>query len=130
MTPYEILVNSNNFIVVGVTDDQKRFSHKIYKLLQGKGKRVFGINPRMERLDEDIIYPDIPSVSEPIDVCVMVVNPAIGVTYLDDIAAKGIKYLWLQPGTFDDTLIETAKSKGLEVVDACVLAEYGKHESK
>lgn len=130
MNAYDILVGNKNFAVIGVSSDAKRFSNKIYKLLEGKGKHVFGVNPRLDSLDGDVIYDSISDIPEDIDVCVMVVNPELGKGYLKEIKDKGIEYLWLQPGTVDEEILTQAKDLGLQPIEACVLVEYGKHESK
>jgi predicted CoA-binding protein len=33
----------------------------------------------------------------------------------------GIKNIWLQPGTYNDELLELIKQEGLDAVQACVL---------
>lgn len=51
----------------------------------------------------------------------MVVSPKRGKVIIEEAAEIGIKYIWLQPGTFDDELMEIIKTKGLHAVQACVL---------
>ena len=49
------------------------------------------------------------------------VNPTIGINYLENIKELGIKTIWLQPGTISVELLEEAQRLELNVVDACVL---------
>ena len=56
-----------------------------------------------------------------IDVVDFVVNPKIGIKILDDVIAKGIKRILLQPGTADGALIAKAEANGIEVLQSCVL---------
>lgn len=51
----------------------------------------------------------------------MVVNPTIGIKVMEEIAALGIKYVWLQPGTRSDEIREFAASNGIEIIEDCVL---------
>jgi predicted CoA-binding protein len=56
----------------------------------------------------------------------MVVSPKIGVSVINEIADKGINYVWFQPGTYNEKIIELAESKGLKVVyNNCVLVALG-----
>ncbi|MDP3445108.1 MAG: CoA-binding protein, partial [Ignavibacteria bacterium] len=55
------------------------------------------------------------------DLVVFVVNPLIGIDYLDCIKNLGIKTIWLQPGTISIELLDEAKILGIDVVEACVL---------
>ena len=49
--------------------------------------------------------------------------PAIGLTMLDEIAAKGCKELWLNPGSDAPEVIEKAESLGLEPIVACSIID-------
>lgn len=130
MKPYDVLVANKHYAVIGLNDDSDKFANKIYKLLKVKGKTPYGINPRVDIVDGDRVYHSISEVEHDIDVAVFVVNPKIGIGYLEDVKAKGIDRVWLQPGTHSDELEAKASELGLNVIQACVLAEYAHHESK
>lgn len=51
----------------------------------------------------------------------MVVSPKRGKAIIEEAAELGIKNIWLQPGAFDDELLELINDKGLNTVQACVL---------
>lgn len=129
MTPYDVLLANKSYLVVGLNDDVQKFANKIYKLLKVKGKHAYGVNPRLSEVDGERVYASVKELDKDIDVAVFVVNPGIGIGYLEDIQAKGIPYLWLQPGTRSDELIEKAEELGLQVIQSCVLAEYAHNES-
>ncbi len=127
---YEILSTNSNYAVIGMTDDQKKFSYRIYTLLKNKGKITRGIHHRLTEVEGERIYNSIEAIEDPIDVAVFVVNPTIGINYLEPIKAKGISTIWLQPGTVSDELVTKANDLGLNVVEDCVLATYARNESK
>lgn len=128
-TPYEILQENNNYTVIGLNNDQTKFAHRIYTLLKKKGKSAFGIHPTLSEVnDNEKVYPTLEAVPSDLDVAVFVVNPKIGITYLDAIVEKGIPTIWLQPGTVSDELVTKAKSLDLNVIEDCVLAVYAKNE--
>lgn len=127
---YEILSTNSNYVVIGMTDDQKKFSYRIYTLLKNKGKITRGIHQRLTEVEGERIYNSIEAIEDPIDVAVFVVNPTIGINYLEPIKAKGISTIWLQPGTVSDELVAKANDLGLNVVEDCVLATYARNESK
>ena len=50
-----------------------------------------------------------------------VVNPKIGIGIVKECAQLGIENIWLQPGTVSEEILEFAKEKGINAVEACVL---------
>ena len=130
MNPYEILLNNENYAVVGVSPNRDKYAYKIYTLLKNKGKKAFGVHPTIEKVDEDNVYPTLESIPTDVDIAVFVVKPQIGLTYLPLVAEKGIKIIWLQPGTINDELLTKADELGLTVIQDCVLAQYARNESK
>lgn len=55
------------------------------------------------------------------DVIDMVVNPQIGKGIIEEAAQLGVKYIWLQPGTHNQEIVELLEEKGLNYVKNCVL---------
>jgi predicted CoA-binding protein len=121
MQPLEILNKYNNWAVIGITLDQEKYGYKIYHQLKKINKNVYGVNPKYSIIDNDKIYSNLLDIDNDIDVVVMVVNPKIGISYLDEIKNKNIKYIWLQPGTESQELKNKANELNLNVIEACVL---------
>jgi uncharacterized protein len=130
MNPYNILLNHQNYAVIGISEDPQRYSYKIFKKLQEKGKTVYGVNPRLESFENNPVYASLEAIGSPIDIAVFVVNPKFGIDYLQHVKDLNIKHVWLQPGTIDDALLEKAKALDLQVTQSCVLAQYAQNEGK
>jgi predicted CoA-binding protein len=121
INPETLLRESKTFAVLGVNQDPESYANLILKKLRDKGKTVYPINPKYPSLFNETVYPDLESTPTKIDVVVFVVNPHIGIHYLQDIKDLGIKSIWLQPGTISDELLLKAKTLEIDVVEACVL---------
>ncbi|NCC70989.1 CoA-binding protein [bacterium] len=80
---------------------------EIFKTKQNN-KVVYGFNPKYNNIDDNVIYPDLESINDNIDVVVFVVNPKIGIKYLDEVINKNIKTIWLQPDTESDELMNSS----------------------
>lgn len=128
MNAYEILDTAQSFAVIGMSDDPEKYAYKIYHKLKEQNKVVYGINPKYESIEGDIIYPSLEAINQPIDVVVFLVNPKIGIHYLETMNDLDIEYVWLQPGSVDDVLLEKATELSLQPVEACVLALYSIHK--
>lgn len=109
------MISLKNWVVIGATDDKSKFGYKILKKLKDKGYNVCGINPKYNEIEGIKIYNNINEIKENIDVANIIVNPNIAITMLEDIKNKGIKNIWFQPGSFNDEVLEKAKSLGLNI---------------
>ncbi|WZU02432.1 CoA-binding protein [Erysipelothrix sp. D19-032] len=76
---------------------RKNFPIEFTLCLKNKGKITRGIHHRLTEVEGERIYNSIEAIEDPIDVAVFVVNPTIGINYLEPIKAKGISTIWLQP---------------------------------
>lgn len=130
MNAYDVLVSNQKFAVIGMSDDTTRYSYRVFNKLLDYDKTVYGINPRLNHVDEHTIYQDLTSIEDDIDIAVLMVNPKIGIHYLESIKNKNIPYLWIQPGAQSDEIISKAKTLGLKVIESCVLREYKAKEIK
>lgn len=113
--------------VVGASADRSKFSNKSIRAHLKSGYEVFPVNPQggeVEGLPVFASVADIPG-EEPLDRVTMYVRPSIGMTHLDDIAQRGCKELFLNPGTANEGLIQAAERLGLNVVEGCSIVDLG-----
>jgi len=121
LNPETLLRDSKTFAVLGVNQDPESYANLIVKKLREKNKTAYPINPKYPVLFDEPVYADLDKTPTIPEVVVFVVNPTIGIRYLQKIKDLGIKAIWLQPGTISDALLDQAKVLGIEAVDACVL---------
>ena len=108
--------------VVGANIDPHKYGNKIYKKLKAKGYEVYPVSPNFEKIEGDPCYPDLQSLPSKPEVINMVISPKRGKAVIEAAAEMGIENIWLQPGTYDDELLELIDNKGLHAVQACVLS--------
>ncbi len=121
------MLDKKVWAVVGVTPSESKFGYKIYKKLKDKGYEVYGINPKYNDIDGEKLYKSISDLPVKPDCVDMVVSPKVGRPVVEDIAKAGIEYVWFQPGTFDEEMLDLAESKKLRYVYYdCVLVELDK----
>ena len=107
--------------VVGANEDRLKYGNMIYQKLRRKGYQVYAVNPLYQTIEGDPCYRNLSSLPEKPAVVNFVVAPKIGKNYVEEAAALGIKYLWFQPQTSDDQLLEHVRQLGLQAVEACAL---------
>lgn len=123
--PKETMLNKKIWAVIGVTPDKEKFGYKIWKILKDNDYEVYGVNPKYQEIYGEQCYAtlkDLPKTPEVID---FVVPPTITMKNLDEAKELEIKYLWFQPGTWDEDVLKKAEALGLYHVEDCVLATLG-----
>ena len=53
------------------------------------------------------------------------VPPEVGLSLIEEIAAKGCDELWLNPGSDSEELADRARELGLEPITACSIIDVG-----
>lgn len=117
----EKMLEKKVWAVVGANENPEKYGNMIYKKLKAWGYRVYPVNPKYETIEGDTCYKDLSSIPELPEVIDMVVSPKRGKLIIEEAAGLGIKDIWLQPGTFDNSLMKLIEEKGLNAVQACVL---------
>lgn len=114
MKERDILKIYNNYCIIGMSPDPEKYSYQIYQCLKNAGKHVYGISPKYDTIDNDKMYTSLLDIQYPVDVVVFVVKKAIGMTYIREMRELGIKYAWMQPGTYDEDLLHAFHDQGIE----------------
>lgn len=119
------LLEMKVWAVVGANQDPDKYGNKIFRLMLSKGYRVYPVNPLYDEVEGEKCYQNLASLPEVPEVIDMVVSPKRGKAVIEEASSLGIKYIWLQPGTYDDEIMELIESKGMTPVKGCVLAALG-----
>ncbi|SHK33169.1 hypothetical protein SAMN02745227_02061 [Anaerobranca californiensis DSM 14826] len=118
------VIKAKVWAVLGASNDPEKYGYKITQALKEKGKTVYPLNPKEGEILGLKVYKDLGQLPEIPDVIDFVVPKTIGFEVIDSGIIPKNTILWFQPGSFDQKLVEYAKSKGYDVVaDGCVLVE-------
>jgi predicted CoA-binding protein len=120
----DFLNQKNNFAIVGVSRNPKKYGRIVYENLKNKGFTIFGINPKIDKIDNDKIYDDLIQLSKfkKIDVIIFVVPPNIVKEMIADCLKLGIKKIWLQPGSESNEIIKTFAQNKIDVIyNQCIM---------
>ena len=121
----DLLTTSRTIAVVGHSDKPHRDSYRIARYLHEVGYRVYAVNPMLETIEGERVYPDLQSLPEPMDV-VDVFRRSI---FLPEIAEAAIairaRAIWGQLGVSHKQAEARARAAGLIVVsNRCILVEH------
>ncbi len=124
----KIMLESKNWAVYGTTSDESKFGYKIPVRMKNHGYNVFGINPKYkgQKIAEVEVFGSLDEIDRKIDCIDVIVNEKVALKVIDDAVKLGVKYIWFQPGTWNEEVIQKAKDNNLEIVYGdCVYAILG-----
>ncbi|MGM0378398.1 MAG: CoA-binding protein [Bacillota bacterium] len=125
------MLKLKKWVVVGATQNQKKYGYKIYKLLKDNGYKVTPVNPVYDEVDGDKTADNLLEVNKDFEAVSIVVSPKRSEKVVEDAIELGVKNLWFQPGTFTPEIIEKAEDAGIDVVFYdCLLVELKKKLGK
>jgi len=107
--------------VVGASSNRDKFGNKAVRAYARQGFDVYAVNPSDDTIEGHKVYRSVLDIPVEIDRVAIYLPPKRTLNVLDDIAKKGTKELFLNPGTEDEAVIEKAKALGLEPILACAI---------
>lgn len=123
----QIMLGKKVWVVLGVTPKTKKFGYQIWKKLKDNDYTVYAINPKYDEIEGEKCYDSIKDLPEVPEVVNFVVPPAVSMKYVNEANELGIEYLWFQPGTADEEVLDKAEELKMNIAFLeCVLVELDK----
>ena len=90
-----------------------------------QGYEVFPVNPKAETIEGLRAFKSISDLPVRPQMVSVYLPPPVLLKVLPDIAAKGCRELYLNPGTTSDTVLAEAQRLNLPVLEACSIIAIG-----
>lgn len=120
-----ILESAKNVAVVGISDKEEQANHTVPKYLQSQGYKIYPVNPTLESVLDEKVYPDLLSIPDTIDIVEIFRRSEAIPEIVDQAIQIGAKVIWMQEGIINETAAAAALEAGLEVVmDTCMRATH------
>jgi uncharacterized protein len=113
--------------VIGASNDRRKFGNRALRAYQQQGYTVVPINTHEEQVEGLKAYRSILDVPGPVDMASFYVHPEVGERIIADVAAKGVREIWLNPGADSDALIDRSKALGIQPIVACSIVAIGQN---
>jgi predicted CoA-binding protein len=113
--------------VIGASTNRDKFGNKAFRAFLQRGYTTFPINPHESEVEGHRTYASVLDVPGDIDLATIYVPGPIGVSVLDDIAAKRVAEVWLNPGADDPQVVARARELGLRTVRQCSIIAIGEN---
>ncbi|MBC8587036.1 CoA-binding protein [Tissierellaceae bacterium BX21] len=123
------MLGKKTWVVVGVTAKKDRFGYKIWKILKKHNYNAYGVNPNYDEIEGETIYHSLKDLPSKVDVLDMVVSPKLSIKTLEEAKEVGIEYIFFQPGTYNDEVIQKCDELELKYLTGdCIYATLKRME--
>ena len=109
--------------VVGASADRSKYGNEAVRAHASAGYEVYPVNPKEREIEGLKCYASVGEIPVPLDRVTIYLPPALGLKVIEEIAQKGTKELFLNPGTESDELVERARLLGLNPILACSITD-------
>lgn len=111
--------------ILGASADQAKYGNKSLRAHLRQGYIVYPVNPKGGVIEGLPVYQRLADVPGKLDRISVYLPPQVGLSLLNEIADKGCRELWLNPGSESPELIAAAEARGLNVIVACSIVDLG-----
>lgn len=120
-----LLARVRTIAVVGLSPKPDRPSFHVASQMQRFGYRIVPVRPGLERLLGERAYPDLYTLTEPVDMVDVFRAPEHVGEIVDACIARHLPALWLQDGVVNPEAAERAVAAGIQVVmNRCMYRDY------
>ncbi len=109
--------------VVGASADPSKYGNRAVRAHLARGYEVYPVHPKEKRIEGLAVYRSVLEIPVDLDRITVYLPPAVGMRVIEEIARKGCKELFLNPGSESEELIEKARALGLNVIVACSITD-------
>lgn len=105
--------------VIGASSNPSKYGNIALKAWRETPWTVYAVNPREEQIEGMPVYPSVLNIPGEVDTATLYVPPGIGLKVAEELIAKGVRVVYLNPGTESPELREKLESAGIEAIEAC-----------
>lgn len=122
----DILKNSKNIAVVGISNNPARTSRNIAEYLVMNGYNVVGVNPGKPEIQGIEVYSNLKEIPIAIDIVNVFRKSESIPELIPDVLEINPKALWLQLGIQNDAAVAVVIEKGITTIqNRCIKVDYG-----
>ena len=112
--------------ILGASSDPSKFGNKSVRAHAKAGFEVFPINPKGGEIEGLQVYTSLAEVPvEHLRRISVYLPPAVGLTMLDEIAAKKSDEVWFNPGSDSPAILSKCRALGIKAIADCSIVALG-----
>ncbi len=118
--------------VLGASRHRHKFGNKSLRAHIKGGFEAFAVNPHspQEMIEGAQAFHHLAEIPKAIDRVTVYLPPPMTLAALEDIAKATPKEVWLNPGTYDSSVLARAEKLGLPIIRGCSIVDLGMSPSQ
>ena len=118
----EEFFSSPAYAVVGVSPNRKKFGNVVFRSMQERSFVVYPVNPKHRTVEDAKCFASVKELPDDVRSVVTVVPPEVTEHVLHDCVEKGIRTVWMQPGSESKAALDYAAQNNIEIISReCIL---------
>lgn len=112
--------------ILGASSDRSKYGNISVRAHLQQGYEVYPVNPKGGQIEGLTVYATLSDVPvEQLDRVSVYLPPPVVIKLLPEIAKKGCRELWLNPGSESEEVVAAAQRLGLDPIIACSIIGVG-----
>jgi acyl-CoA synthetase (NDP forming) len=116
--------------VIGASSDRSKYGNRAVRAYRSEGWRVYPVHPREAEIEGLKVFSSVGAIPEAVDRATVYLSPPRTLQILDDLAAKGVPEVFLNPGSESSDVIARGQELGLNLILACSIVDIGRSPSR
>lgn len=109
-------IDQKSLALVGISSKGHKFGNMAFRELKSKGYTVYPIHLTADKVEGVTTYKDFASLPEKVDGVLISVDPTRTLQVVQEAAAAGIHYIWMQQGSESQEAIDYCLQNGINVI--------------
>jgi predicted CoA-binding protein len=126
----EDAVSNTSVIILGASPQRWRFGNKAVRCYSDAGYRVYPVHLQAAEVEGIPVSRTIAEVPARAELLLLYVRPEIGEECIAEAEGRGVRRVYLNPGTSSAELVRRIEALGMEAIDACAIVALGRSPSE
>jgi uncharacterized protein len=113
--------------VLGASANRSKFGNKCVRAYKEAGYKVFPVNLNVRETEVEglPVYHTLDAIPDELERISVYLPPPLTLEMLSDIARKGAREVWFNPGSADQKVLEEARRRGIPARPGCSIVDIG-----
>ncbi len=123
-------LKSKAFGVVGASSNRDKYGNKVLRCYLSHNLKAIPVNPKESSIEGVTCVSSVSDLPEDVKSISVITPPHVTEQVVEMAAAKGIEYIWMQPGAQSQRAIDLCREKNIGVIadGSCILVVLGYSE--